>query len=466
MMRTTFWLAVALALLTAFGHGLLALYPDRTRLFWHERWAAAWVVGCGAGAFAWFVLSPLYLWVAPIWLLTPLMCALGVGLGRAEALRHERWHSMSRWHSLRVDRWHSPSGLSLSELALSCVLLVQVAALFAAALHTPLGWDGLFNFEMKARLAFEHSPRGQLPREYFADATRIWSHPHYPLLVPFTEFWIYSWLGRVDQSALKVIFPIFYLSLVGFVAGSVRRIADRRAGLMTAVALGVLPPLTLIPGAASGYADVPLAAAFAGATSLAIVGGKEGKQGGFTMAATLSSAAVWTKSEGLMLALVIGVAASVLMRPRPLRLLWFPIVAALPALIFQQWVGYAPGGDFSSVTSMALADRLDRIPVILSITVRELVRPGHWALIWPVFFCLLAAMVVRGGETADRFLAATVLIPVGFYPMVYLFSAWPDVRDHIGTSLPRTLVPLAPIALVFIVRRLYGDSPAEVHRWA
>src|SRR5258708_2504675 len=92
--------------------------------------------------------------------------------------------------------------------ARSIVIVLQFALLTAAAMRAPLGWDGLFNQEFKARLAFEHQPQGQLPLAYFSDTSRAWSHPTYPLLVPFAEFWIYSWLGRIDQQMVKVLFPL------------------------------------------------------------------------------------------------------------------------------------------------------------------------------------------------------------------------------------------------------------------
>ena len=461
-------IAVALALLVGLGHGLVALIGRETRLFWHERWAAAWVLGCGAGALAWFVLSPLYAWVSPIVALTLLMVGVAV-TSRAEALRH-RWHNPSehRWHSSSGLWWHSPSGLSIaaSEAALGLVLVTQVVALLVLALHTPLGWDGLFNFEMKARLAFEHVPAGQLPSAYFSDASRTWSHPQYPLLVPFTEFWLYSWAGRINQSAVKVIFPLFYLSLIGIVAGAARRVANRRAGVLAAIALGWLPPLTLIPGAASGYADVPLAAAVAGAGSFALIGFTAGSRNAVLLGGTLSAAAVWTKVEGLMLAVVIGLAASVVTRRRPGALLWLPLVAALPWFAFQRLYGGTAGGDFLDVTPMIFLENLERVPIVASLAMRELIRPGHWALVWPAFLFLLVLMMMRKADAVDRFLAAAVLVPLTLYPLIYVFSAWPDVRTHVGTSLSRTLVPLAPLALVFIIRRLYADSSREARQWA
>jgi hypothetical protein len=457
-MLTLLWIALAFGLLLLVGHRLVAVLTPRTPLFWHERWSAAWMLGCGGGACAWFVLSPLYAWAPAIAVLTCLMTAVGLS-------------GAAGWVSQRRSTDPSAAPLDAIDVGLGVVLVVQTAALFMAAWHTTLGWDGIFNFEMKARLAFEHMPSGQLPRGYFADASRTWSHPHYPLLLPFTEYWLYSWLGRIDQSIAKLIFPLFYLSLAGIFAGGVRRVAGRRVSMIAVIALGFLPPLTLISGAASGYADVPLAAGLAGAVMFTSIGLSSGNRDGIFLGAALSAAVVWTKSEGLMLAVAVAVAGLAVGRGRAVVLLWLPLAAALPWIIFQQMYGQMAGGDFQQMTPTVIIQNagliLGKLPMILMMFAREVVRPGHWALIWPVFFCLAASMVLtlRRANGADKFLASAIFIPLGIYPIVYAFSAWPDVRDHVGSSLSRVMVPLAPLALVFIIRRLHAEPELEAGQW-
>jgi hypothetical protein len=453
---TALWIAIAIGLLATCGHAVVALVARETRLYWHERWAAAWLLGCGTCTFAWFVLMPLYGWISPIWLLTAFISAVSVIGGT------RRWTMAppSRCALRRASdgRW------TIIDNALVVLLLAQVVMLFIAAWQTPLGWDGLFNFETKARLAFEHTPTGQLPLAYFSDPSQKASHPQYPLLVPFTEFWLYTWLGRVDRSVIKVLFPIFYLSLIGFVVGAVRRVADRRSGMLAAIALGLLPPLTLIPGAASGYADVPLAAAVAGAISFALIGIGEGKADAAALGSALLGVAVWTKSEGLLFAVAIALSTLALKRGRVV-LWWAPILTAVPWVVFQQIFGQG-GGDFHPVTGALLVGNVDRVPTIALLVARELVRPGHWALIFPVFLYLLAVMVMRRWNATDGFLAAIVVVPLTAYGLMYIFSAWPDMREHIGTSLSRVMVPLAPLTLMFIVRQLQADSSFEAREWA
>jgi hypothetical protein len=113
-----------------------------------------------------------------------------------------------------------------------------------------------------------------------------------------------------------------------------------------------------------------------------------------------------------------------------------------------------------------LAENIDRVPTIAVMLAHELVRPGHWALIFPVFLYLLGMMVMRRWSAADGFLAAIVIVPLTVYGLMYIFSAWPDMREHVGTSLSRVMVPLAPLTLLFIVRQLQAGSSFEVGKWA
>jgi hypothetical protein len=338
------------------------------------------------------------------------------------------------------------------------LIAVECAALFVAGLRTPLGFDGVFNFEMKASLMF-FNPAHSLPVEYIGDSSRNWSHPQYPLMVPFGELWIYSWLGRVDHAAAKVLFPLFYFSLVALVCGAVRRVAGLRPALATGAILGLMPPLTLIPGAASGYADVPLAAAMAGAVSFTWLALRTGARDAALLAGIMSAIAAWTKSEGIVLAGAVGLLAlifryvsvraagcslSVAAASAPLVV---PVVALAPWLALQRSYGI-PAADFLPLTIANAVDNLHRVPIISELVVRELVRPGHWGFLWPAW-CIAVLLVIthRHRLPSDLFLIGAVAIPLVLYAVPFMFSSWTDVDQHVRSALPRLLVPLAPIAL-------------------
>ncbi len=452
------WLvvAVALGILVGLGHAVLALVVRTTRLYWFERWSLAFLLGTCAASLAWCVLSPLYGLIAPIWVVSAFAgVAMLAGARVARAASGASGEGGARGQTGAL------------EIALCALLALECAAVLLTALHAPLGWDGLFNFEIKARLAFENIPTGRLPVGYFSDTSRTWTHPRYPLLVPFAELWIYEWLGRVDQAAIKVVFPLFYFSLIGILCGAVRRMTNLRVALLACVAVGALPPMTVQAGATSGYADLPLAASMLGAVSFTLLALSTANPEALGLAAMLSTSAVWTKAEGLLLVCALAAAASIAKLPirKTAVLLGMPLLIALPWLVIQGRYGM-PDGDFLPVSAAVLVGNLHRLPASAVQIGRELLLPGHWGMIWVAAGALIAMMIARGRSTAsDRLLAAAFVIPLILYAAVFIFSTWPDVREHVRWSIPRLLVPLTPMALMFAIRRLWVDLGVEISSW-
>src|SRR5207248_9608042 len=115
------------------------------------------------------------------------------------------------WDSLAGDeRCRDRFGVCrTSSIFLGIFVFLEIAIVFYLSFVHTLGWDGLLNWEIKAHYAFANG--GVIPATYFSDSGRAFSHPEYPLAIPFTELWLYLWLGEADQLWAKTIFPIFYV---------------------------------------------------------------------------------------------------------------------------------------------------------------------------------------------------------------------------------------------------------------
>jgi hypothetical protein len=450
---------VAIGLMTLFGRALVMFFVREIALEWPEVWALSFLAGAGGVSLLLFWLSPLFAVVPARWLVSIAMAGLGFA-----AWRQGRTQPRRRDDRV-VTRGAAPRWILT---ALSAGIAIQCGALVLMALQTSLGWDGLMNFEIKARMAFANQPAGRIPLTYLSDASRAWSHPGYPLLLPLTEYWLYSWIGHPHQGLIKLLFPAFYLSLAGLFYGALRRMLTPRDALAGCLALGLVPSLAIGPGAAiSGYADVPLAAAGFGSVACAYFALRTGARDYFAVAAVLSSIAAWTKREGLMLAAYVAVAVTIVHAARARRegqsltaamsgvgwLFVGPALVVGPWWLLQSWYRVADQ-DFVSVTVRVLQANVSRVPVIAGLFARELILPGHWGLLWPAFGVTLILSVRRLGEVSERFLAGAVLFPMGIYAASFVFSAWPQYTEHIGTALPRLLVPLAPVALFVAIRHL------------
>src|SRR5438132_6010233 len=149
-----------------------------------------------------------------------------------------------------------PLPSSSAEWLLTALLLLELLAVFFVSLKHTLGWDGLFNWEIKARYAFLNG--GVIPSSYYSSSGRAFSHPEYPLGIPFTELWLYLWMGEPHQFWVKIIFPLFYAACAPLLALFTARLSGKRwVGLLIASLLPFVPSITASPGGIIvGYIDI------------------------------------------------------------------------------------------------------------------------------------------------------------------------------------------------------------------
>jgi hypothetical protein len=275
-----------------------------------------------------------------------------------------------------------------------------------------------------------------------------------------------QWIGSPHQGLIKLLFPAFYLSLAGLFYGISRRLMPRSHALAGVLALGLLPSLAIGPGAAiSGYADVPLAASAFGAVGFAYLGLRTGTRDYLVLTAVLLSVAVWTKREGMLLATYVFAAVVMARMARTRESALAPEVrgvrwlALVPAIVVAPWEWLqrsvvVPDGVFLTVSPETLLAHLSRVPTIVQLLARELALLGHWALLWPVFAVTVVLSIKRLRDVSEQFLLGAVVVPLGMYVSVFVFSSWPDFTEHVGTALPRLIIPLAPVALLSTVCHL------------
>jgi hypothetical protein len=83
-----------------------------------------------------------------------------------------------------------------------------LVVLFFASLFPIRFWDAIACWSLKGRAFFIDA--SIMP--FFKSHDYQFAHLSYPLYLPLMQTWIYTWMGKINENLVKVIFPLFYLS--------------------------------------------------------------------------------------------------------------------------------------------------------------------------------------------------------------------------------------------------------------
>lgn len=356
----------------------------------------------------------------------------------------------------------------------AALVAFQCLAVVAHSLALPVnGEDAWSIWTFKARIFYLSR---SIPAGYFHDASKLFSHPDYPLLVPLAETWLYGWLGRVDEWAVLLLFPPFFVALLAIVAGALSRAYDRAAGLIGTTLLACAP--LVITWGSMGDADMPLTlAATASAAMLWRWLRGEGGWRALALSGVLAGVAVWTKKEGLILfgisAIIVAVAAwrggtvaSGVARLRGALVATAGFVlaggsVATPWLLFVA-VRHPLTRDFLPVTTATLLAHLDRLPTIVSFVALSLLDVWRWSVVWPLLLAVVVASRRRlRHERTLAYLLLLLLAQVACDGGLFIFSDWQPFTYHMATAFDRLLLHALPLAVLLVVGLAMEPSVAS-----
>ncbi|HEX8597067.1 MAG TPA: hypothetical protein VF952_00950 [Chloroflexia bacterium] len=430
-----------------------------------ERWALAWAIGAGLTTTAMFWLDTfglgLYQQIAVLTLL-----AAGWA-GWKLVVFATRWGS--RKHRQRVGALvevntvaGETEGTSRLHRALRLLLLiflsVEVVFVAVAAVGRPLTvWDSWVNWSMKARMIFLEG--GITPRLY-SDASRTVTHLDYPLLVPLSEAWFYGWLGAPDDRLVGLLSVCFYLALAGVCYAAARAGGVGRTTSLAACV--VVASMSYIQGLAGiVFAEVQLALYATIAAVYLVKWLRGGPAGSLAIAALGAGMMPWTKREGLVLLLAIGIATLALNLNR--RRAWLGVGSlGVGAVLFAGpwWTLIAANrvvnASFMPLTAPNFLANLDRLPTIAQLERDSLLNFG-WSFIWPLAL-LCGLLTWRHARRSIEILPATAVLYILMTWVMYIFSTYVPYEQHILSSIDRLVAHVVPLVVVWIALR--GAHPA------
>ncbi len=400
----------------------------------------AMVLGPGFVSLLWFSLGLLVQGPVLRWAVTAACVALPL-------LAYSREWKTHLWDLLPLPL--------VADMWLAAAVLGQVCLVCWLALYRyPLGWDGMFVWEVKAQIAFRNG--GALPLGYWPSHFEL-SHSAYPVFLPMFQVWIYEWIGRVDQSLVKLIGPYFYAAALLLLIGAVRRAQlSRWVAFLATMVLAFVPALVLNDGSAtSGYADFPLAVAFLAAVIHLVDYWRTASRSAMFLAGACGGILPFVKADGLVLLFVLGLT----LLPQVIRDRKWRGAAVILGPGVAVWLGWAlflkmahtvKQGDFLPITPTTFLAHADRAGLLMKWAFEELTTWPRWNVLWPIT-AVAAIWMIASRKFAEWWtLVAPVLLPLAIYPAVFLFSAWIQLEDHVKSSLGRLYMQVAPCAVLLI----------------
>jgi len=360
------------------------------------------------------------------------------------------------------------------ETAVFSGILFQLAHAFFKALIKPMdSFDSIGNFAYKAKLFFTHR---QIPYELFLNKNIDIQHADYPHFIPLSETWVYMFLGRCNDIAVKALFPMFFAALLVIFYYCLKRLAGKRISLIATFFLATIPHLHHY--ATIGYADFVLAMFYSAGFMYLFLWMSHRKDNRYlALAACLSLLAMWTKNEGAMLSLttiailpVFLISSGKNLKRRELRGAFCLALILIAAGIL--WFGFLRGLGLSHETvnretlklSVALKN-LRRIPLIFYEYQKHIFGPKKWNISLLVFTIGLILYFKKAFKGNFKYITLSILLPLAGYTAVYLITPL-EIRYHLQTSGSRLLLHFLPLTVFWIgyLAKEITDGEGNIHR--
>ena len=383
---------------------------------------------------------------------TDVACVLAVGVSVIVAWRSLRRRARSVVGDDHVGPRNPKALVAILCAALACALALVVARF----LHRPDGeWDAISFWNLRARLL--HRAGG--------DATVVFGsavsgdHADYPLFVPGLVAAGWALVGEGATWVTGVVALLFG----GLAAAGVHTsVAARRGGVAAAIALLALVAYrAFLNSTSSRYVDVPLSALLVLACGFVAAAYERPARArsAIALAGLSASLAAWTKNEGAVHAIAVGLVF--LARPpagvRRVGVLASYLAGAAPflAILLAFKLGLAPTNDLvagsSSASAWARLTDSSRYATIARHLFDELSRTTFGSFLLPATI----ALVVFGPRrrAGDAPVAAVLGLVALAYAAVYVLTPQP-LDWHLTWSLDRLLLHLYPSLLLAAALRV------------
>lgn len=348
-------------------------------------------------------------------------------------------------------------GINIFQVILILLILLSILlTIFDAILKPIILWDARGIWGYTAKILYH---RQTLYAQELFDEDGIHPHPNYPLLVPLLESYIYIIIGHVNDRLVKIIFPLFFVSLIIIFYTAQRNFFSRTHALFFTFLLSTLPLFIGVKhgSVSSAYADLPLSFFYTASIIYTFLWMKTRNTSAIIIGSLFWAFVLFTKNEGLGLFItnlfVLAIFMLLIFKKENIKpfLLYMlvPMIITLPWFIFRARLPAIDENYPAQFTVSNILQHIPRFPIIASFFWQEFINYKYWNILWVVLSLSTIFTIKQTFSKPLIYLLLTLFSTTSMYFITYMITPW-NVTWHLNVSLSRLFMHIAPTAIFLI----------------
>ncbi|MFA6609963.1 MAG: glycosyltransferase family 39 protein [Candidatus Omnitrophota bacterium] len=363
------------------------------------------------------------------------------------------------------DRLKDGENRPVIEKLLVLGISLEVAYAFFRALIKPIeSYDAVAIYAIKAKIFYLAQ---SIPSDYFTRISALYPHPDYPLCIPLAETFIYTFLGSFNDQLVKMIFPLFFVGILGMLYFAVRRFASRAYALLFTFLLASIPQFNSY--AANAYQDLPLAYYyFVSAIFLFRWMEDRSRSQYLVVSAVMAGLAGWTKNEGMMYCVVntavifafalLDTGGRSWKTVRSLAVyLSIIFVIMLPWTWIKKTSGIVNGEiELANLNPSNMLKQIYKIVPIFYEFQKQFFGPKKWNILFPAAAFIMILNYKKLFQGTGKYIFISLALSVAGYCVFYMISLV-EINYFLSKTWSRFLIHFLPVLVYYLATLLKED---------
>lgn len=344
------------------------------------------------------------------------------------------------------------------------ILILAIASkvfyVFFEALIKPIvAWDAWSFWGLKGKIFF-HST---LPMVSYFEQYRV-AMPNYPFHLPLLEAWMSKCMGMWNDQLLKIVFPLYFVSLLIIFYSVLRRFFSRTHSLLFTFFLSSLP--FLVYHASVAYADFLVGVYHCVGFIYLFLWMKNNDKRYLFLSAIFVGIAAWVKDEGVALLIVPALILTIYLFSNRKFEMETKILKAVKylgtaALFFAPWMLFRRLMHIPSDKVASLSLDFDKIAIILNLFYQKLFFSGNWNITWFVIIIATILFFKRTFFTKVKYIFFAVISYLLLYIVFYIIFPGNYEILILGFTLNRNLLTFVPLAVFLLANQIVFSKEIE-----